>query len=213
MKTHVKDRNSQHQKAAHLTFAKDFAHLLANEKTFIYVDETGFNSALMPIYGYSQIGKRCYYKGKPKGSNYSVVAAITQDEFMGFKIIEGSVQYNDFAGFLIDVVKKYPDILVHRAKYYFVMDNASSHHAKNFRPFRGNLNILFNAPYSPFHNPIEEMFGLWKFPFRKTNFSGDESVAKSICSSAKLISNTKLEKFFMHSLEYIACSLKQGDIL
>jgi hypothetical protein len=40
----------------------------------------------MPIYGYSKIGKRCFYKGKPKGKHYSVVAAITREKLLGFKI-------------------------------------------------------------------------------------------------------------------------------
>lgn len=87
MKTYVKDRNCEDQITKRLVFAADYAKLMTEEKIFIYIDETGFDSAQMPIYGYSKIGERCFYLGKPKGFHFSVIAAIIKDKILGFKII------------------------------------------------------------------------------------------------------------------------------
>lgn len=64
------------------------------------------------------------------------------------------------------------------------MDNARSHKALGLKPFLDNLNVLYNAPYSPFLNPIEEMFGLWKYHYRKLNFANNLDVANNIYRSA-----------------------------
>ena len=53
---------------ARFLFTADYAFHILKGKTFIYIDETRFNAGLMPIYGYSKIGKRCFYKGKPNKS-------------------------------------------------------------------------------------------------------------------------------------------------
>ena len=46
------------------------------------------------------------------------------------------------------------------------MDNAKIHHAKLLYNLFSKLNIFFSAPYSPFLNPIEEVFGLLKHYLR-----------------------------------------------
>ena len=64
------------------------------------------------------------------------------------------------------------------------MDNARSHKAEGLKPFLDNLNVLYNAPYSPFLNPIEEMFGLWKHYYHKLYFSKNLNSADNSYSSA-----------------------------
>ena len=89
------------------------------------------------------------------------------------------------------------------------MYNARSHIANMFRLFGDNLNILFNVPYSPFLNPIEELFGLWKHHFRKLNFSNDKDIIFNIKETAKKLQCTYIIKFYQHSLKYVIISLKE----
>ena len=42
------------------------------------------------------------------------------------------------------------------------MDNAKIHKCNIIKPLFSHLNIFYNAPYSPFLNPIEEFFSLLK---------------------------------------------------
>ena len=46
------------------------------------------------------------------------------------------------------------------------MDNAKIHKCKKLQPLLSKLNILYNAPYSPFLNPIEKFFALFKHKIR-----------------------------------------------
>ena len=59
-------------------------------------------------------------------------------------------------------------------KYCIVMDNAPIHHAKKLRTLFSYLKIFFLAPYSPFTNPIEEVFGLAKYYYRRGILSSNE---------------------------------------
>ena len=56
----------------------------------LFIDETGFNNNLTPIYmyvdGYSLIGKTCQSKCSAKSKRISVLAAMTKDELLGFQM-------------------------------------------------------------------------------------------------------------------------------
>lgn len=87
------------------------------------------------------------------------------------------------------------------------MDNARTYHAKNLKPFIDNLNILYDVSYSPFLNPIEEVFGRWKSHCRKLNTQhNNKSVIENISRSSMKITDQKVFKSYMHMLKYILCS-------
>ena len=46
------------------------------------------------------------------------------------------------------------------------MDNAKIHKSKKSLPLFCKLNIFYNAPYSPFLNPVEEFFAYLKHKIR-----------------------------------------------
>ena len=54
-----------------------------------------------------------------------------------------------------------------------VCDNAKIHHAKKLKTLRSYLKVFFLAPYSPFLNPIEEVFALVKFNYKKSLLKND----------------------------------------
>lgn len=53
------------------------------------MDKTGFGNSKMQIYSYSKLGKPCFYqRKKAKGFHYyNVIAAISKNKLMGFKIV------------------------------------------------------------------------------------------------------------------------------
>ena len=51
-------------------------------------------------------------------------------------------------------------------RYCLVFDNAKIHHAKKLKTLRSYLKIFFLPPYSPFLNPIKEIYGLTKLHYR-----------------------------------------------
>ena len=64
----------------------------------------------------------------------------------------------------------------------FIMDNARIHHYTSLKDIVEELgiNILYLPPYSPFLNPIENVFSKWKNYIASSNALNEEQLMNSI---------------------------------
>lgn len=193
--------------------ASKFISAIRSNAEIIFIDETGFNQTLVPLYGYAKIGEKCWIKTNLKTENYSVVAAITKTKVIGFQIFKGSINAEDFGAFIASLLNHNPDILKKRSKYIFFMDNAPIHRALSLKPFLSNFCVLYNAPYSPFLNPIEEFFGNWKFNFRKKFALNTIDILQKILRSVQEIDSSLLFSFYVHSMTFLKDCLDGKKIL
>ena len=212
LSAHVKDRNSAEMVTKRYAACLKLAHHLLHEKEVIYIDEVSFNQDLVPIYGYSQIGKPAFSTKRVKGQNHSVVAAVTRNRFLGFQIFHTSVAAKEFGFFIISLLNAYPEIRDSRNNYIFYMDNARTHKAKAIQDLLSQIITCYSAPYSPFLNPIEEVFGTWKHFYRKLIHASNDTVPTCICKSAQVITSHKLQKYWENSLKYVLKSLRKEEI-
>ena len=106
-----------------------------------------------------------------------------------------------------------PDIKENLEGYFWVMDNASRHHANMLKDLFKNFNVCFNAPYSPFLNPIEECFALWKFNFRKGPAINKTNIFNQIANTFSILTSEKIVNFYRHSLSYFHEALLDKLIL
>ena len=60
------------------------------------------------------------------------------------------------------------------------MDYAQCHHGKLLHNLCKKINVFYNPPYSPFLNPIEEVFGLFKYYLRKSRKINANDLTKQI---------------------------------
>ncbi len=183
--------------------AKEMITAMMRNVKLIFIDETGFNQSLCSLYGYSKIGEDCLVEGSTKSENYTVIAAITQSKILGYQIFKGGMNAQDFGGFIASMLNKNQDLLKNRHKYIFFMDNAPIHRAKVLKPLFENFQVLFNAPYSPFLNPIEELFGNWKHNFRRKFKMNTIDIIQKILESVQEIDNALLFSSFIHSLTFL----------
>lgn len=93
------------------------------------------------------------------------------------------------------------------------MDNAPIHKAKLLKPLLSHFQVLYNAPYSPFLNPIEELFGNWKHNFRKKFNLNTVGLTRKIVESVQEIDNALLFSAFVHSVSYLKDCLDNKSIL
>ena len=191
-------------------------HFLSAEKSdleLIFIDESGFNNSLAPLYGYSKIGQKCFVAAKSKSVNYSVIAAVAKEKMLGFQIIKGGVTANCFGAFLCNLLKYNQTLLTNRSKYVLFMDNARIHRAKILQPFFQHMNVLYNVPYSPFLNPIEELFWNWKHIFREKFNQNTTNIIQRILTAAQEIDYSSLDMFYIHSLTFMNDCLNSKEIL
>ena len=72
--------------------------------------------------------------------------------------------------------------------------------------------MLYNAPYSPFLNPIEEYFALVKHHYRKLFVQGEANINKMIVDSLMTANNDHFKAFFAHIFKFFTPVLEEKDI-
>src|SRR5688572_17317596 len=74
-------------------------------------------------------------------------------------------------------------------KLVFFCDNCSIHRAVVCSELRAKIKFQYNTPYSPFLNPIEELFGAWKHYFRRIKNKEEDTTLRDIIDSALSLKN------------------------
>jgi transposase len=149
----------------------------------IYIDECSFNLSMRKTYGWGKKNKDMKFPTLTKSENVTLLAAVCKWGLLAFCLFVGSVKGNDLAFFLGHLVqilenKKYFE------KYVLIFDNAPIHYGGDFKNgLFAHINILRLAPYSPFLNPIEEVFALWKKNVKDCDYKSiDELIYRiSVC--------------------------------
>ena len=96
--------------------------------------------------------------------NVSLIAALTASGVVGLQLIKGSVDSPLFEFFLRRTLGAARRRLGPRKPIAVLLDNASFHHSAIVveTAARFGATLLFNSPYSPQLNPIEQWFGTLK---------------------------------------------------
>ena len=83
-----------------------------------------------------------------------------------------------------------------------VLDNARFHHAKKLKNFFKFFHIHYLAPYSPFNNPIEEVFGNAKYHYRRMILENSHNLDKNILKAFSQIKQRNFYAFYAHSISF-----------
>ncbi|KAG0419680.1 Transposable element Tc3 transposase, partial [Dictyocoela muelleri] len=153
------NRNSSVNKEVRARYGHSLVNI--NDNQLIFIDETGFNLHSYQRMEYSPVNTKRYINvPNSKGTNISVLCAITQNGILDFQIKIGGFKSSDILNF---VETKLP-LLTHENRKYVILDNASIHKTANvIESFaRRNYILKFLPPYSPQLNPIEEFFSCLK---------------------------------------------------
>jgi transposase len=133
---------------------------------------------------------------------------MSKDGILGIQIFSSAVKGKDFACFLINLIKNSERIKSNLKDTYFFMDNAAIHKSKITKNFLESLNIIYNAPYSPDLNPIENLFGRVKKEFRRLNLTNENNILLNIFKSFKSVSNMYLYSYVVQSMKFYDKAIK-----
>ena len=123
----------------------------------------------------------------------------------------GEQVFEKFTKELLDM-----NIFKQRNKYFFfIMDNVNFHKSSP-------INNLYNRrdlykllpPYSPFLNPIENVFGIWKSIYRNMKYRSDSEVEVAILDPAKQLKlkSRAFLRCFEHTHKYYDTILSVEDM-
>lgn len=175
----------------------------------VYIDETAFYFNEPRSRGYGKKGKRLVRYQYQASARYSVVAAMNEEGMLAYQIFKGSIKGVDFCGFICQLY------LLLEAKQsekelVLVMDNASIHKTSLIQEkLFSKIKVVFNAPYTPELNAIEELFSMWKALVRKENPQTEDELIKVLLKTSKQIESVHCKHFIGHTFEFYTSSFER----
>ncbi|KAG0435244.1 hypothetical protein DMUE_4816, partial [Dictyocoela muelleri] len=192
--------NSESSKSKRQLYAQNFMNI---EDTFvkIFIDESGFNLYLRRTLGRSSRGNPASaIVPSTRGTNISLISAITDNVVLFATTFVGSVNSDKFIIFFDQLIEKCNQKLIFN-NCIFILDNAKIHHShitKNFFNEK-RVNVMFLSPYSYMLNPIEFAFSKIKSIVRRSLAGGfNGSFTDLILDSANQLTANDLQGYSRH---------------
>lgn len=164
----------------------------------VFIDESGFNLAMTPLYARAPKGQRAYGRvPKNRGENSSLIAALSLDEgVFAAMTLEGAVDGIAFEVYVQEVLA--PTL---RPGQIVVLDNLQVHKNQAVREAieaRG-CELLFLPSYSPDFNPIEHAFSKLKALVRKHKARTKQALDDAIAAALKAVTLQDVIGWFSHT--------------
>jgi transposase len=163
----------------------------------VFVDECGFHTSLVLLYGYAPKGKRLRLSvPRNRGKNTTLLSSMTLSGMGPSMAVEGSTTAEVFEAYVEHFLapKLKPGQVV-------VMDNLSAHKPKRVMELiegRG-CRLLYLPSYSPDYNPVEEAFSKIKNLLRKTGARTREALVEAMGAALSAVSPEDARGFFAHA--------------
>jgi len=198
------------------TYAQMFLDILSefDEKNIIFVDEVGFHISMRTRRGRSLRGKRAVHIVPGlRSRNISVCCGMSKSGILKY-VVQNSpfntITFQKYIDMLMDNIENLQMGIV-----VIVMDNVPFHKSISIRQSienRGNR-VLLLPPYSPFLNPIENLFSKWKQHIRQSRPDNESQLYELINNGATLISECDCASYYRHMMGFISKCLNKLPII
>ena len=133
-----------------------------------------------------------------RSRNISIVCAMTRKGIVHYQHRNSAINKVFFIEFLSDLKTKIADLGIGRC--ILIMDNVPFHRSIDVRNAieEGGHTIMLLQPYSPFFNPIENLFSKWKSLVKRSQPSNEDHLMTSISNGSSLITRHDCEGFVRH---------------
>lgn len=144
----------------------------------VFIDESGINLGMTRLKGRSIRGERLHDScPRNRGSNISVIGALSMDGLIATMSLPGSVNTEVFCTYIEQVLA--PQLWIGA---YVVMDNLSVHKASRVREIinKAGAELIFLPPYSPDLSPIELCWSKLKQCLRSAKARTTEAINQAL---------------------------------
>lgn len=163
----------------------------------VFVDEAGSNAAMTPSHGRAPSGERVVEsRGFKKAANISMVGMVRLGSPMEVVSQKSSFNGLSFASWVKSCL-----VLRLRPGDVVIMDNVRFHKNKAVREAirEAGAFLVFQPPYSPEFNPIEEAWSKLKHLLRRAKARTTDTLHQAIQTAAAAITPTDLLGWFSHA--------------
>lgn len=169
---------------------------LLDWRKLVFVDESGTNITLAPLYGWAPKGERAYGKA-PRNwdKNVTLIASLSAEGIGAAMSVEGAT---DGAAFQTYV--KHFLVPTLKTGQIVVLDNLQVHKSLKVRELieGAGASVLFLPSYSPDFSPIEGAFSKVKNLVRKAQARTQEALIEAIGDALDAVSRRDALGFFEH---------------
>lgn len=151
----------------------------------VFLDEAGSNLGMTPSRGYAPRGERVVdHAPKSRGTNVSILAAMTWEGPLGARTFDGAVNGPRFVQWIKTVLA--PKLW---AGAVVVMDNARFHKVAGVAEALAKVGAraLYLPPYSPDLNPIELMWSKVKTLLRQAKARTHDALKAAIRAALRKV--------------------------
>ena len=214
---HPERRNAPSNIEERRKYAVEFMSLPReySERNIIYIDEVGMNVSMRATMGRSAVGKPAVVVvPQLRSRNISIVCAMTRHGIVHYVAKTTAIERGSFKDFILQLKGKLEEVGIFEP--VLVMDNVAFHKCNEVKECitqHINARLLYLPPYSPFLNPIENMFSKWKNIVRRANPENENDLMTAIENGASLITFQDCEGYVRNMWEYINRSLSGEQIL
>ncbi|XP_074593545.1 uncharacterized protein LOC141849223 [Brevipalpus obovatus] len=206
-------RNSPENIRSRKEYARKFLQLDRLRDKIFFIDETGIAVHCRLNYGWSKKGERCNLKVRAmQGKKFSVCAAMNHKSLYFYEIKEYSYDSISFVDYLKNFIEKLKNDRIRGA--ILIMDNVPFHHKDSVEALikENGHKLLFLPAYSPFLNPIENLFNELKHYVKKLNPSTPDEVFTAIRNASEMITEQECENYYANMLSYVLKSMEEEII-
>ena len=180
-------------------YAEKFRRLETETKhsNLIFLDEVGFSVISQPKKGHLIAGSYPYVSVSAARSHISVVAAMNKYGMIYHKIHNNAVNGKMFKTFLIEFKNACHAKGINTP--VFILDTTRIHHYRGLAETIDELilNLCFLLSYSPFLNPIENIFSAWKNLVIRVCAKSENELKEIILSKFTEITREHCDSFYL----------------
>lgn len=199
-------RNCDETIEKRFSYSQEFRELQGrvSYQNIIFLDEVGFSVVTRPKRGRARRGESPYLLvPAARSRNISVLAAMNANSMIFHRIFEKALTGEDFKEGLVQI----RDAAISKGieTPVFILDNARIHHYKGLAEKIEELNIklIYLPPYSPFLNPIENIFSVWKNTVNRGEPKNEIELRRLIFDGFNNITSSHCESFFTKMVSYL----------
>ena len=184
-------------------------------RPMFFLDEFGISVSTRPSYGRSPLGQPAYKKvASIRSKNFSVEAIMSTEGIYFFEVMNVAHNVEHFEQFLVRVVNFFIRDGIQNA--VVVMDNVQFHKdknktAENLLAAHGHT-IFYLPPYSPFLNPIENVFSQWKHYVKQSNSKDEQQLRQNIDKAHEKITSDQCKSYIRHMTTYLDRCIRREHI-
>lgn len=197
-------RNTPETIQKRFDYAIQYNKMMINKDRMFFIDETGIQIFSRATYGRSMVGTKAHKLKKIiRSKNYSIASAMNENSLFFFEIKNTPYNSDEFTVFLTQLFNHLLENKITGA--YIIMDNVRFHKTHQVISIVEGYghNAIFLPPYSPFLNPIEELFNQWKGLIRRTEPENEDELYNAVNNTSDKITPQNCQNYIRHMESYL----------